>query len=165
MARHQHRFHGDATRFDVIAEFIDHHYGNSVTYIADVAGGQGMLTRTLNKRYNYRSEVIDPRGNVLKGVPSRVEEFSAALAGYYDLIVGLHADEATRAVAHAALVKPAILVPCCNFWSEAKLGQYELLDAIEGFYAMHGVAYERIELAFRGPKNLAIVSEPRKEPG
>lgn len=122
-----------------------------------------MLSRTLNKRYNYLSEVIDPRGNVLKGVPNRVEEFSSSVAGYYDLIVGLHADEATRAVAQAALVKPTILIPCCNFWSEETLGQYELLAAIEAFYDQNAVSYERIKLDFAGPKNLAIVSEPRNE--
>ncbi len=123
-----------------------------------------MLSRTLNKRYNYHSEVIDPRANVLKGVPNRAEEFSAASASYYDLIVGLHADEATRAVAHAAVVRPAILIPCCNFWSEEKLGHFELLEAIETFYAQNGVSYQRITLDFRGPKNHAIVSEPPDGP-
>ena len=144
----------------MIAGFINEYYGDRVTYIADVAGGQGMLSRTLNKRYNYHSEVIDPRSNVLKGVPNRAEVYSPALATYYDLIVGLHADEATRAVAESALLKPAILVPCCNFWSEQKLGQFELLDAIERFYTENGVVYERIELGFRGPKNIAVVSAP-----
>ena len=62
MSRQQHRFHGDPERFDVVAEFINGKYGKSIRYIADVAGGRGMLSRILRKRYNYESEVVDPRG-------------------------------------------------------------------------------------------------------
>src|ERR1700760_2773727 len=105
MGRRQHKFHGSPERFDVIAEFIYERYGNRVRYIADVAGGQGMLARILHKKYNYEAEVIDPRGWVLKNVPNRVEEFGPSMASYYDLIVGLHLDEATRAVAQSGLVR------------------------------------------------------------
>ena len=73
MARH--RFHGDPRRFDVLAAFVNDRWGTGVHYIADVAGGQGMLSRILRKKYNYDSEVVDPRGYVLKGVPNRAEEF------------------------------------------------------------------------------------------
>ncbi|MBN1936107.1 MAG: hypothetical protein JW934_15670 [Anaerolineae bacterium] len=158
----RHRFHGDPQRFEALAEFINARYGNRITYIADVAGGQGMLARLLNKKYNYNCEVVDPRGWTLKGVPNRQETFSADLAPFYDLIVGLHPDEATHAVAEAALLRPAILIPCCNFWSEEKLGRDELVDAIAGYYKQHGVRYERVILPFKGPKNIGLVSEPPK---
>jgi hypothetical protein len=125
-----------------------------------VAGGQGMLSRILRKKYNYDCEVVDPRGWTLKGVPGREVEFDPAAAAYYDLIVGLHPDEATRAVAAAAQVRPAILIPCCNFWSEEKLGRDELVAAIAGHYREHGVRYERVTFAFRGPKNIGLVSQP-----
>lgn len=161
--RGRHRFHGDATRFDVVAAFIYERYGHSVEYVADVAGGQGMLTRILNKKYNYTCEVIDPRGWVLKGVPNRAEEFDPAMASFYDLIVGLHPDEALRATAEAALVRPTILIPCCNFWSEAKLGRDALVEAIEQFYFEHGVSFERVVLKFKGPKNIGLVSRPPNE--
>ncbi len=144
----------------MLAEYIAERYGRRVRYIADVAGGQGMLTRLLNKRFNYQCEVVDPRGYVLTGVPSRREEFSAALALYYDLIVGLHPDEATRAVAEAALVRPVILVPCCNFWAADKLGRDALLDAIADWYGTQGVCAERVVFDFKGPKNIGLVSEP-----
>lgn len=160
--RGRHRFHGDATRFDVVAAFIYDRYGHSVEHIADVAGGQGMLTRILNKKYNYTCEVVDPRGWVLKGVPNRKQEFDPAMASYYDLIVGLHPDEALRATAQAALVCPTIVIPCCNFWSEEKLGRDALLDAIEQYYFEHGVSFERIAFGFKGPKNIGLVSRPRK---
>lgn len=160
MARRQHRFHGAADRFEVLAEYIDGRYGKSVQYIADVAGGQGMLARLLNKRFNYQAEVVDPRGWTLRGVPGRAVEMDAALASFYDLIVGLHPDEATRAVAEAARVRPAILIPCCNFWSEQKLGRDELVDAIAAYYQQHNVRYERVTFSFKGPKNIGLVSEP-----
>lgn len=158
--RGRHRFHGDATRFDVVAAFIHDRYGHSVDYIADVAGGQGMLTRILNKKYNYTCEVVDPRGWVLKGVPNRKQEFDPAMASYYDLIVGLHPDEALRATSRAALIRPTIVIPCCNFWSEEKLGRDALLAAIEQYYLEHGVSFERIAFGFKGPKNIGLVSRP-----
>jgi len=158
--KHRHRFHGDFRRFEVVAEFIYDRYGRSVRYIADVAGGQGMLCRILCKKYNYDCEVVDPRGWTLKGVPSRAVELDPSEADYYDLIVGLHPDEATRSVVWAALVRPAILVPCCNFWSDEKLGRDELIEAIEGYYTKHEVRFERVTFPFRGPKNIGLVSEP-----
>lgn len=158
----RHRFHGDPERFAILADYIAERYWHTIHFIADVAGGQGMLSRILTKKYNYRSEVIDPRSNTLKGVANQALPFDGAMAAYYDLIVGLHPDEATRAVAEAALVRPTILVPCCNFWSEEKLGQEELLQAIEDFYQAHGVQYERVKLPFNSPKNIALVSEPAK---
>ena len=158
--RKRHRFHGDPRRFEVVAEFIGNRYGHSITYIADVAGGQGMLTRILNKKYNYKCEVIDPRGWVLRGVPNRKEEFTPSLAEYYDLIVGLHPDEALREVAQAALVRPVVLIPCCNFWSAEKLGRDALIEAIERYYHQNGVSFERVTFDFKSPKNVGLVSEP-----
>ncbi len=161
MARkHGQRFHGDPTRFEVVAEFIYNRYGKSIHYIADVAGGQGMLCRILRKKYNYECEVIDPRGWTLRGVPGRAVELDPSETAYYDLIVGLHPDEATRAVARAALIRPVILIPCCNFWSDEKLGRDELIEAIESYYREHGIRFERVTFSFRGPKNIGIVSEP-----
>ncbi|MFC1976098.1 hypothetical protein ACFLXQ_06850 [Chloroflexota bacterium] len=156
----RHRFHGDPDRFEVVAEFISDAYGTNIQYLADVAGGQGMLCRILRKKYNYNCEVVDPRGWTLKGVPNQKSQFDASIADYYDLIIGLHPDEATRAVAQAALVRPAILIPCCNFWSDEKLGRDELIEAIETYYREHGVRFERVTFGFKGPKNIGLVSEP-----
>jgi hypothetical protein len=162
MGRRQHRFHGSPERFDVIAEFIYERYGQTVRYIADVAGGQGMLARILRKKYNYDAEVIDPRGWVLKNVPNQAQEFSLSMASYYDLIVGLHLDEAIRVVAESGLVRPTILIPCCNFWSEEKLGRDELVEAIANYYRANNVKFEIVAFPFKGPKNIGLVSEPPK---
>ena len=156
----RHRFHGDPMCFDVLAEYIAERYWRDIHYIADVAGGQGMLARVLTKRYGYQCEVIDPRDWVLRGVKNKAAEFSADMASYYDLLVGLHCDEALREMAQAALLRPTILVPCCNFWSEEKLGQKELLAAIEQFYSEQDVSYERVTFDFKGPKNIGLVTAP-----
>ncbi len=158
--KHRHRFHGDAKRFEVVAAFIYDRYGRSIQHIADVAGGQGMLCRILRKQYNYDCEIVDPRGWALKGVPNQAVAFEPSIADYYDLIVGLHPDEATRPVAQAALVRPVILIPCCNYWSDDKLGRDELIEAIAGYYREHRVVFERVTFLFQGPKNIGIVSEP-----
>lgn len=156
----RHRFHGDPTRFQAVADYVAERYWRDVRYIADVAGGQGMLARILSKQYQYTCEVIDPRARVLKGVAHHAQPFDPACASYYDLIIGLHPDGALREVAQAALLRPAIVVPCCNFWCAETLGQRELLQAIEEYYCANGVRYERITFAFRGPKNVGLVSEP-----
>lgn len=156
----RHRFHGDPARFDVLADLIAERFGTSVRWVADVAGGQGMLARRLAKRHNYEAEVVDPRGWTLVGVPARAEEFRSDTADYYDLVVALHPDEALRETVLAALRKPAVIVPCCNFWSEEKLGTSQLLDALTDFLTGHGAAVERVTLPFCGPKNVALVVRP-----
>ena len=83
-----------------------------------------MLTRILNKKYNYEAEVIDPRGWALKGVSNQQKEYSPDMASYYDLVVGLHPDEATRSITESAGITKTLLIPCCNFWdNKKKLGR------------------------------------------
>ncbi len=154
-----HRFHGDERRFEVTADFVAARFPQART-AADVAGGQGMLARLLRKRHNIDCDVVDPRGYVLRGVSSRAEEYCADMAGYYDVVIGLHPDEALREVVDSAQVRPVIVVPCCNFWSRNKrLGRDDLLDAVERHHGAHG-ASERVILDFKGPHNRALVLLP-----
>ena len=159
MGRQQIKCHGDERRFEALAEFIFERFGREIDYVADVAGGRGLLSRILNKKYNYHSEVIDPRGFALKGVPSRQVEYSPEMAGFYDLIVGLHPDAATRAVAESAACRPVLLVPCCNEWDKTKkLGSRELINAIVEYFDAEGIESEIIEFDFKGPKNVGIIT-------
>lgn len=156
-----HKFHGDPARFEVIASYIAKNYTGTVKRIADVAGGQGMLCRILSKKYNFECEVVDPRGFALIGVKNRSEEYQADMADYYDLIVGIHPDEALKEVVYSAKVRPVIVIPCCNFWSkEETLGREALLDKIEEFYKENGIKYKRVTFDFSGPKNIGIISTP-----
>ena len=53
------------------------------------------------------------------------------MAGYYDVIIGLHPDDALREVVNSARVRPVAVVPCCNFWlRDTKLGRDELLGGL-----------------------------------
>jgi len=157
----RHRFHGDPERFAVVAGFVADRFPEART-AADVAGGQGMLARLLSKHHNIDAEVIDPRGWVLRGVSARVEEYSAAMAGYYDVIVGLHPDEALRSVVDSGLVRPVVVVPCCNFWmTDRRLGRDQLLDAVADHHEIVG-SVERVTFDFRGPKNHGLVLLPAR---
>ena len=156
---HRHRFHGDPARFDVVAKFVHDRFGRSVRHIADVAGGQGMLSRILRKRYNYDCEVVDPRGWTLTGVDGRASEFTPDMAEYYDLVIGLHPDQALRPVVEASVVRPVVVLPCCNFWDTTrKLDRDTLLDEIATF-GDH-VMWERETLEFKGPHNIALLGKP-----
>jgi hypothetical protein len=156
-----HRFHGDPDRFYLMAEFIGERFGNSVEYVADVAGGQGMLARELRKRLNYRVEVVDPRGWTLKGVDSRAVPYLAEYATYYDLVVGLHPDQALREVVHSALGRATVIVPCCNFWrDDQRLGRDALAESIAEWFKQNHVRYERVDFPFRAPQNLGFVTAP-----
>jgi len=160
MSRKQHLLYGDPDRFDAVAEFVIERFNGKAKYIADVAGGKGILTRILFKKGNFVCDLIDPRPITLKGINHRKEEFTAGMAQYYDLLVGLHPDHALRELAKSALIKPVVLIPCCNFWDDQKRGKEELLTAIEDFYNQNFISFERVILAFKGPKNVALVSEP-----
>lgn len=152
--------HGDDRRFAVLAEFIYDYFGTSIKYIADVAGGQGVLSRTLAKKYNYEPEVVDPRHYTLVGVSHREALYTPDMASYYDLVVGLHPDAATRPVAESALVRPVVIVPCCNYWDKSrKLNSVAIADEIGKYYKEHGVSYERVKLDFSYP-NICLVSSP-----
>lgn len=157
----RHRFHGDPARFEVVAEYIGTRLADGVRFAADVAGGQGMLAKLLGKRYGISCEVIDPRGWTMKGVTSRQEIYRADMADYYDLVIGLHPDQAIREVARSAQIRPVVLVPCCNFWSpDEKLGRDALLAAIKQDYQAHSVTFEQVRFAFRGPYNIGLASRP-----
>lgn len=159
MARRQIRCHGDEKRFEAVADFIYLRFGKSVRYIADVAGGRGLLSRYLNKKHNYDAEVIDPRGYALCGVPSRQTEYKTEMAMYYDLIVGLHPDGATREIVESAAFRPVLVVPCCNEWDrETKLDARGLIMSIVSYLTERGIPCETVELDFKGPKNVGIVT-------
>ena len=159
MGRMQVKCHGDEARFEEVAAFVYDRFGHSVRYIADVAGGQGLLSRILNKKYNYDAEVIDPRHYQLVGVKNRECEYRSEMAGFYDLIVGLHPDEATRDVVESAKTRPVLVVPCCNFWDRSrKLGAKELVAEIAKWLDESGIRYEIVTFRFKGPKNVGILT-------
>lgn len=88
--KHQHRFHGDPDRYQAVANFIASRFGKPVENIADVAGGQGMLSRILLKRHNCESEVVDPKRWTPQEGPNQAVELDRLSASYYDLFACMH---------------------------------------------------------------------------
>jgi hypothetical protein len=124
-----------------------------------------MLSRILAKHHNVDSEVIDPRGWVLRGVANRAVAYSAEQAGYYDLIVGLHPDQALRPVVESATEVPVLVIPCCNFWSQGiRLGREALLRSITAHHVGVGGTVEPVTLDFEGPMNRGLVLRPPGTP-
>lgn len=157
----RHPFHGAPERFDVVANYVFETFGHKIKYIADVAGGKGMLSRLLFKKYNYDVEVIDPDSKVLTGLKSRKERFKAEMSDYYDLIIALHPDEATTEAVYASKIKPTLLIPCCNFWEPTRrLDTNELLDSIENYYRENDVWSERVDFRFKSIKNTGFITFP-----
>ncbi|GAB3928024.1 hypothetical protein GCM10011575_11320 [Microlunatus endophyticus] len=155
-----HSFHGAPGRFEATARFVADRFPNA-QYVADVAGGQGMLARILTKRYNKQAELIDPRGWALRGVASRQEAYEAGSAEFYDLVVGLHPDQALRPVVESAQRRPVLVVPCCNFWDpETRLGRAALTEAITRYHEERGGSVEPVTLGFAGPMNRGLVLLP-----
>ena len=150
---------GSEERFEEIARFVYDRFGNSIKYIADVAGGQGMLSRILSKKYNYDVEVIDPRHYQIVGVKNRECYYKSDMAGYYDLIIGLHPDGAIRDVVESAKTRPVLVVPCCNFWDKTKkLGTKEMIIEISKWLDDNKIKYEIVNFKFKGPKNIGILT-------
>lgn len=150
---------GSEERFEEIARFVYDRFGNSIKYIADVARGQEMLSRILSKKYNYDVEVIDPRHYQIVGVKNRECYYKSDMAGYYDLIIGLHPDGAIRDVVESAKTRQVLVVPCCNFWDKTKkLGTKEMIVEISKWLDENKIKYEIITFKFKGPKNIGILT-------
>lgn len=150
---------GSEERFEEIARFVYDRFGNSIKYIADVARGQEMLSRILSKKYNYDVEVIDPRHYQIVGVKNRECYYKSDMAGYYDLIIGLHPDGAIRDVVESAKTRQVLVVACCNFWDKTKkLGTKEMIVEISKWLDENKIKYEIITFKFKGPKNIGILT-------
>ena len=150
---------GSEERFEEIARFVYDRFGNSIKYIADVARGQEMLSRILSKKYNYDVEVIDPRHYQIVGVKNRECYYKSDMAGYYDLIIGLHPDGAIRDVVESAKTRQVLVVPCCNFWDKTKkLGTKEMIVEISKWLYENKIKYEIITFKFKEPKNIGILT-------
>lgn len=104
---------GDSRRFDLLAQFIESIAPNKKIHIADVAAGKGYLSLALKQR-GYKNIVSfepNPR-NKDRHLDMRARMFEG---GHFDLIVGLHPDEATDVILQSAINTgaTAVVVPCC----------------------------------------------------
>ena len=142
---------GDRRRFHEAAELIVRLFPSEVyPAVADVAGGKGKLAGKLMAR-GYRATIIDPRRSRKhpKGARRLSDVFLAGMAHRYDLLVGLHPDGATEALAESARRRPVVIIPCClHQWDGPERGDVE--DRIRARWTRLGLAWRETVLPIRG---------------
>lgn len=117
---------GDPRRFDLFSKLIERAHPAREMSIADVASGKGALQAALRQR-GYRSVISwDTRKRNAKTRPCyRFGKFDHRNAPRgYDLVIGMHPDQATdQIIAYAAKHRvPFVVCPCCllptasTFW-------------------------------------------------
>ena len=163
---------GDDKRFEALADFVQRNFPPPLK-IADVAGGQGNLSFILTQR-GYVCTVIDPRKTNLskkerqlsnrKGIRFNQirSKFNSEMARDYDLIIGLHPDQATEEICYAAKFKPTIIVPCCKYWNGVENhGSPSLPDTIRKFFRQNRIEWWETLLKMNG-KNLIFITCPNQ---
>jgi SAM-dependent methyltransferase len=127
---------GDNRRFVVFADFIKRNFPNAC-HVADIGGGSGLLSLELVKR-GYQPTVFEPSKNNSSAAMRRAARkrctplqgtqginrsrlavgdtrLCRSILEDYDLLVGMHPDEATEIIVRLGLGlrKPFAVVPCC----------------------------------------------------
>jgi hypothetical protein len=107
---------GDPNRFRCFADLIETVLPTRGARIADVASGRGKLQGELYRRGIKNVVAYDGRRRNAKGKPHARWWFDYRTApDEFDLVVGLHPDEATDQIIHFACEKrkPFVVCPCC----------------------------------------------------
>lgn len=147
---------GDTRRFAVVADFVAHNF--SPCHAADVAGGTGLLAKHLEAR-GFTCDVIDSRSYHGRK-PSRLvrDRFVASMADQYDLLIGLHPDDATMELCRAAKSGvPVVIIPCCRMGPGAdKEPAGSICHIIRSFLTQEHIPWWETSLRMSG-KNLVFV--------
>lgn len=108
---------GDTRRFDAFGDFVGRNWPDRMLRIADVAGGKGGLHAALYQRGYPNVVTFDKRRNRANPARShyRYGWFDESVTEPFDLILGMHPDEATDVAMAYALERglPYAVVPCC----------------------------------------------------
>ena len=158
---------GDSRRFDVFASFVATQFPNKNLKIADVAGGKGYLALALREQGYRDITIIDPKRRLKKKVNHRATflaiPFTETLDRRFDLVLGMHPDEATDHIIRYSVKhgSPFVVCPCCikpsavAYWGSAK---FHLWIAHLKRMAV-GFSIREYLLKMSG-KNLVLVGEP-----
>ena len=156
---------GDRRRFDLLGKHIATHFPNKQIKIADVAGGKGFLNLWLWEHGYINVTTYDKRH---KGRASRIIDYKYGLfkdGSQYDLLVGMHPDEATDVIIVEAVKNniPFVVVPCC-VKPTAKIfnGQHKFNVWVEHLKRLVPNTYNLIEtnLKMQG-KSLVLTGIPK----
>ena len=106
---------GDRKRFSIFSKEIFSKFPpNKYKRIADVAGGKGYLNYEL-KKMGYKVVTFDKRRRKRSGVTFVYRLFDKKIKDTFDLLVGMHPDEATDVIITESAKRriPFAIVPCC----------------------------------------------------
>ncbi|MBI5608088.1 MAG: hypothetical protein HY902_04350 [Deltaproteobacteria bacterium] len=146
----------DHARFDLFADFLTQRF--AAPRIWDVAGGMGKLNQALVAR-GRQCTTFDVRWKHLPNLDYREQLLELSEPCQCDLIVGLHADGATRIIVEYAAQHgiPFAIVPCC---SDNGMPYKPWLRHLAELAQDLGMATERRDLAMRGRCTM-IVGTPK----
>jgi hypothetical protein len=109
---------GDSRRFNLLAGVIQRTFPlNKYQKIADVAGGKGYLQLALREK-GYVVTTFDKRKkcrNQKNKFEYQYRYFDERIRDHFDLLVGMHPDEATDLIIVEAYKRkiPFVVCPCC----------------------------------------------------
>jgi hypothetical protein len=156
---------GDGRRFELFATFIKNNFPK-VKKIADVAGGKGHLQLAL-KKYGYSVTTFDKRKTRVNKTKFEYRFFNDKIKEEFDLIVGMHPDEATDVIIIEATKRkvPFAIVPCCVMPNEVIYwGQHCYKDWLEHLKRIaeskNYIVRESI-LKMNG-RNIILIGTPKK---
>lgn len=154
---------GDSARHRVFADYITDRWPDRSLRIADVAGGHGSLNAELFRRGYQRVTTFDKRrGRWTERPHYRYGHFNVSDAADFDLLVGMHPDEATDVIlaASAAHSVPAVVVPCCprpTVWAYDGHGQDEWIAHLR-----HRSGAHEDLLPIRGANRVLVAGTPAR---
>ena len=109
---------GDRNRFSAFADLIARNFAaDRYRIIADIAGGKGELQCCLRQKGFADVITFDNRNarRRLKNITYQKKLFNRNIEMEFDLLIGLHPDEATDVIISEAAKRkiPFIVCPCC----------------------------------------------------
>jgi hypothetical protein len=164
------RIMGDERRGTIFAQWIVRQFPKAQN-ILDVAGGKGQLARKLaNKKRNVHILDAKPRfkGRDHPGISYQSVWFedTTNVKGKFDLVVGMHPDEATGEIIRFAVKHyiPFAVVPCCIKGRDARgISKFSgWIKRLSGIAARYGYSVYTYQLRMAG-KNLVIYGKPKKK--
>lgn len=161
----------DNGRFREFSQIITKEFPDRKRSIADIAGGKGKLAFVLRRDFGYNNVTTfdkEKRRIRMKGVNYRHKEFIPRDGKRFDLLVGLHPDEATDLIIYTAgkWKVPFIVCPCCpkpnvtNVSEKVSLNYNGWVRHLETFAQRCGFYTRKRKIDIDG-KNIVLIGLPK----
>ena len=152
----------DKRRFDLFAELLVQRFPAALR-VYDVAGGMGRLNEALTRR-GRACTTYDVRHKRLPGLRFEERLFTLDEPCAADLVVGLHADGATRLIVEYAGRHgiPFAVVPCC---SDNSMPYRPWMRHLSELGQSLGMQVEEAELPMEGRARVLLGQAPRTTRG